>query len=617
MQDGRIEAAAALLRPAANNGNLLAAHLLGLCAFQASRVDEAKKYLNGALALRPVQIDFFLNYAALLINAGDHSAALSVCDSGLQHSPNALNLRYYRAVCLSAISRHEEAIQVLDQLIAQEKLNPDWLCERGVALGKVGRYREAVNDFRSAMRRGARSPAIPYNLSKALFELGAMKDALEQIDLALAIVPQDALIHSQRGCILAELGAFDDAIKAHRLAVSLAPHRSDLYLNLSAALNGAGHFAEALIAADAAVNCDPQNSDAMTNRGNALRSLSRNEEAIEAFNAALAISPRHIGATLNRGLCMLTLGMFDSGFSDYERRFDSRVNDSQLLGSRLPLLGQARRDLTIEELEGQHVIVVDEQGVGDTVMFASIIPDLLHVAASVEIVCDERLVTLLRASFPALVVTGLNNFLSRGAAEGILLFIGSLGRPFRSSVHDFPGHPYLRPDQGCLDKWERHLAQASSRQKVGISWKGGTARTRTGARSLGPSQLTMLSMPNVDFVNIQFGACDDELRDVSASLGRALIDFDPVKTYCLHDLAALIASLDAVVTVQNSNVHIAGAVGTPCLAIIPSIPEWRYGVKGSRMPWYASVELFRRNENISLDEGLKSVRERLGLILGE
>ncbi|MEY3597575.1 MAG: hypothetical protein RL543_1528 [Pseudomonadota bacterium] len=126
-----------------------------------------------------------------------------------------------------------------------------------------------------------------------------------------------------------------------------------------------------------------------------------------------------------------------------------------------------------------------------------------------------------------------------------------------------------------------------------------------------------MSGVDADFVCLQYGYSENELRGFEADFGIRVACFPEQETHDLHDLAALISSLSSVVTVQNTNVHVAGAVGTPCLALIPAIPEWRYGVEGTSMPWYGSIELFRREASGSSQGLMTHLSQRLSHILGQ
>src|SRR5262249_34909764 len=146
-----------------------------------------------------------------------------------------------------------------------------------------------------------------------------------------------------------------------------------------------------------------------------------------------------------------------------------------------------------------------------------------------------------------------------------------------------------------IDRWRaRLLNEAGGRLKVGLSWRGGTTRTRRDDRSIDLEQLHPLTeRGDCCFVRLQYGNVGDELARFNNS-GRGKVcallndfnDFD--------ELAALIMALDVVISVQNTSIHLCGALGKTCWGMIPWRPEWRYGANDRSMVWYSAVELFRQ-----------------------
>jgi ADP-heptose:LPS heptosyltransferase len=145
-----------------------------------------------------------------------------------------------------------------------------------------------------------------------------------------------------------------------------------------------------------------------------------------------------------------------------------------------------------------------------------------------------------------------------------------------------------------IERWRTRLAASGKRLRVGIAWRGGSLRTRRLTRSLTLEYWQPLLMQSdVDFVSLQYGpAVDDlaQLRDRHSvtvrSFGDEFADID--------ELAAAIAALDLVISVDNTVAHLAGALGRPVWVLLPFAPEWRYLRSGDTMPWYPSARLFRQ-----------------------
>ena len=144
--------------------------------------------------------------------------------------------------------------------------------------------------------------------------------------------------------------------------------------------------------------------------------------------------------------------------------------------------------------------------------------------------------------------------------------------------------------------WSARLSALGEGIKVGIAWRGGVPRTRQALRSIAlPQWLPLLQLPGVHFVSLQHGGCDDDYREVAARSDVRIAHWQSAIDD-LDEAAALIASLDAVISVCGSVVHLAGAVGKTTLVLVPACPEWRYLGAGDTMPWYPAVRLFRQTD---------------------
>lgn len=204
------------------------------------------------------------------------------------------------------------------------------------------------------------------------------------------------------------------------------------------------------------------------------------------------------------------------------------------------------------------MLLLGEQGIGDQLMFASMIPDLARATAALRCVCDARLVRLFANSFDKVGFDGPTTAQIRRDEIDAILAMGSLGGLFRGRAADFPGSPYLRPSAAIREAWGRRLGPASGRLRVGLSWRGGLPSTRRNERSLALNQLQPLfALPGCEFVSLQYGEVAAEVADAAAPIRV----FPPADIDDFEDLAGLVANLDVVVSVQTALVHLAGAVG--------------------------------------------------------
>jgi hypothetical protein len=250
-------------------------------------------------------------------------------------------------------------------------------------------------------------------------------------------------------------------------------------------------------------------------------------------------------------------------------------------------------------LSGHTLLYYAEQGLGDHIMYASCLPDLLPRAERIVVECEPRLATLFRRSFPQAVVHG-NRQLDDGRwsemhGADVKLSCASAPRFLRRSAEDFPDHRgYLAADPAKVEKWKSRLAALGPERRIGLSWRGGVQRTGRAWRSLEPAALMpLLRVPGFRFISLQYDAQEAELARLRESgvdvqhWPEAIDDYD--------ETAALVCALDVTVSVCTAVIHLAGALGRPVWILAPLTPDARYGLTGTRMRWYPSARMFRQD----------------------
>jgi hypothetical protein len=349
-----------------------------------------------------------------------------------------------------------------------------------------------------------------------------------------------------------------------------------------------------------AVHATPGFVDALWNLGTSLQFLGEIDESIAALRKAVDLQPDLPPAHMNLAMSLFLKGDFVKAWEEYEWRWQcARFGKRPLAALRLAPAWSG------EPLAGKRILVYGEQGIGDEIMFASAYPQLIGQASQCMIGCEPRLSPLFRRSFPKAVVVGMDTLSHPKNDEQIGKFdfqaaAGSLLRHLRPhmSAVDAPSS-YLMANRESIERWESRLADLRPALIVGISWRGGSdpAEARRRSANLGLWS-PVLQVPRVRFVSLQYGAHPAELADAGLPHDREIgfwKDMDPLAD--MDDLAALIAAVDLVISVDNSTVHLAGALGVPTWALIsfPSSSYWRWLLEGESTVWYQHVRLFRKS----------------------
>jgi Tfp pilus assembly protein PilF len=448
---------------------------------------------------------------------------------------------------------------------------------------------------------------VAYYLALAEARSGGLERAQELLE-ALRLQRDDADVNNTLGNVHRLRGHMDKAAASYRRALEADGRHLAALANLGLALRDQGVPQQALPVLERALALAPDYVEALFNKALALVDLGDSGSAGELIGQVLKLDPDFAQAHLQRGFMLLKRGDFAAGWREYAWRV--RIPDLDHWQDYDYPLWQG------EVLTGRRVLVQAEQGLGDQIMFASCLPDVLARAAHTVIECDPRLAGLFARSFPGAKVyrhrvKGKPDWLCEPAPD-FRARCGDLPRVLRNHDADFPRHSgYLVADPARAAGWRARLAALGPGIKVGISWRGGTPGTGQAARSLAlDALLPILSLPQAHFVSLQYGAVSEEIADMRTRHGVVLNEW-PQAIADMDEMAALISSLDLVVTVCTTAAHLCGALGKTAWVMVPAVAEWRYLESGSRIPWYPALRLIRQPRLTAWGEVIAGVRGEL------
>jgi len=324
-----------------------------------------------------------------------------------------------------------------------------------------------------------------------------------------------------------------------------------------------------------------------------LHEVERFTEAEDFYRAALNLDPENDFAQYNFGLYCLSLGRLGEGWGGYERRW-------QMKGFNALRHQSPQRPWHGDPVAGQSMVVWQEQGVGDVILYAGLIPDLLARGPRLILECEARLVSLLARSFPQAQVVMRSDIVHPATLETHWQSpLGSLCRWLRPGHEDFKWRgAYLKPDGKRVSEFRERYRRLGDGPVIGISWRSGNYKVGT-RKSLHLSALApLLKLPGAVFVNLQYGDCKEDLESLARDSGIRLYTDDAVDA--LKDLdvfAAQVAAMDLVISTSNTTVHFAGALDIPVWTMLPGgdalLWYWFRGIETSA--WYPSMRLFRQD----------------------
>ena len=537
---------------------------------------------------------------ALLVQ-GDESRALVALEEHLDEHPDDAEARL---LCGEIFERRRQVEDAIDQFELAVHHAPSTVAPR-LALARVlsdaGRSEEAEEELRGARDIDRACPDPYFKLGNLLIRNGRHSDAITELRAGLQQAPHRADAWCNLAHALNQTGAYPDAEQACDRAIAIDLCMPQAHHNRAIALLAQGRADAALDSVKRALTLQ---DSALTHAvgGHALRDLGRIDEAVQAYNEALRRQPDLGDALINRCYANLLAGRYREAWPDYDRRFEA--TDTADRGYPYPAWKG-------DDPAGKTLFVYAEQGLGDEIMFASCIPDLIAAGARCVIECHERLAGLYARSFPAAYVHGgrktdSRDWLTQAPSIDWQIAAGSLPWRLDRCESTFPAAAgYLRADPARRDRWRQKLSP-DGRLTVGVSWRGGSTHTRGALRSM-PFDALVGTFDGLDIriINLQYGDLPESVRDSGLLVWPDLWND-------LDEVAALMCELDVIVTVDNTVAHLAGALGMRGMVMLHSSPEWRYLQVGDRMPWYPSLTLLRQKTAGDWTPVLETLRCHLG-----
>jgi tetratricopeptide (TPR) repeat protein/precorrin-6B methylase 2 len=538
---------------------------------------------------------------------------------------------------LSASGRFAEAYaKVTTALDANADDFQLWFA-RGSVLLNWGRPREALAAYLKADAGGLSHATLHSQLASVFGMLGDSVQAEAWARKAVATDPGSANAHLSLANVLQNGKSLAEAVESYERAAAISPEDADCLTSLANCHLARNAFALAERAARRAIACDPARAIAWSNLGVALAGLDRHEEALTALKHAqsletkqgqdaeiafnLAVVLHHSGdveaaidlyeATLEkhpmpRGFygyaeALLTAGRLREGFEAYEFRW---MKQPQL--SQRPRLRQPK--WTGQDPRGKRVLLIVEQGFGDTFQFVRFAREVKSLGASVLIRANDALKGLIETA------PGIDQALfSDDPLPDFDFWIPllSLPRVFGLDIDSIPATvPYLRAPPERVETWSKRLGDGSD-VKVGVAWSGNPEHARDRYRSI-PENLigTLSEAAGVRLFSLQKAGGKQTRTAMPAGftdLGPELRDF--------ADTAAMIAKLDLVIAVDTAVAHLAGAMGVPVWLLVPQPAEWRWMQDNEASPWYPTMKIFRQSRRGDWGEVIDRVNAELAATL--
>jgi tetratricopeptide (TPR) repeat protein len=535
-------------------------------------LDDAERLYAGILKLAPRHFDAMHLLGVVHQQRGDSEKALSLIGAALDLNNASADAHNNHGRVLLQLNRYDEALVSIEQALTLMPDHPQALINRATICINQRRFADALTDAKRVLDKDPDNFEAWNKRGNALVGLGESRQAIDCYSKAIAIRPECTEALNNRGCQHGNLGRPEAALADYDHVIALNPNHVQAWIN----------------------------------RGHMLLEMHQEDECLAAYRRAHELKPHHPDAKYNEALNELRRGNFRYGWESYELRWfiDDYV--------------RAQRKYPVPRWSGDPIdgplLVSGEQGVGDQILFASVVPDLAARVRDVTLEVDPRLVPLFSRSFPDVKVVSRNPELYGGPVAAHVA-IGSLGRHFRPDWKSFPfrENGYLRCDEEHAARLRERLADG--RKVIGLSWSSKGARYGSSKSAQLHDFASILRLPDCRFIDLQYGDTQADRDAVQQDLGitvERLPDIDNLND--IDGLAALISACDIVVTVSNTTAHLAGALGKETHVLVPTGRGrmWCWFLDRDDSPLYPRMRLARLRPKQPFSEIVDAIAANIG-----
>ncbi|WP_164738471.1 tetratricopeptide repeat protein [Aquabacter cavernae] len=591
--------------------------MLAMALLQAGRAKEAVQSARALAQLTPSDPHAILLLGAGLLAAGQGDKALTQFDKVIQRAPGFAEAQFQAGNALSSLGRFKEAAARYTRALELDPRAIEALANRAVALSHLKLHAEAMADFDRLIALQPWMPLHLVNKGGLLLEAGDAAGAAAAAEQALAIAPGQVDAQALLGQARLVTLDYDGARAALEQAVETAPVRVDLRVLLAQVLRRQERLEEAIAQCDAALTLDPRRATALFERAEARRAAGDAKGAFADVDAALAIAPRLVEAGVARGYILGDLGRIGeirptldkalrNGPDHPDALFHVAMDDLALgrwakgwtgYEARARIVPPTYRPLPFARWDGTQtpsaLVVLGEQGFGDAIQFARLVPRLAGRGFPVHFQVSAPLVPLLRSLHPDINVVPDLSGIDQTDPGLRWVPLGSLPLLLEADPALWPGAPYLAAEPERANQW-RHVREADE-FIIGITWQGSTRRDLDVGRSAPLAAFAPLAaIEGVKLVAIQRNAGAEQVDGVPFRSRVLRLDEDFDADGAFLDTAALLQHLDLVVTTDTSMAHLTGALARPGIVALRAVPDWRWGRAGTDSIFYPSLSLVRQ-----------------------
>jgi len=468
------------------------------------------------------------------------------------------------------------------------------------------KFKEALNLALSFNKQNRNDHYICFIISEIYNKLNDYTLAEKYLIKAITL-KKEKKYYLSLGNLYLHLQKYNKAIVSYKKSLKLDNKFAVVYNNIAFCYKQIGDQKKSLHNVLKAFENDGGNHYYIYNLANAYKEQDRLDEAEIYYDQAIKLKPEDNNCLYNKSFVCLKKRIYSKGWELYEKRIDVGESDTNAKIFNLKIHKLIKNSLFINnnlKKKSLNLSVMSEQGVGDQILFSSMIKELLNIQPNTSFFIDKRLVPIFSRTFKTSAFYDKSDYKiieDKISNKSKFIYLGSLGKFFRKKISDFKQKRYLTSNQKTVLKIKEKLKLYNNKKFIGISWS-------SAAKKIAKGNIPLINFINIfnnndyKFINLQYGNIKEEIDKVNSKIKNKIILFEEIDLFNdLDGLFSLIDSMDIIITIDNINLQIAGALGKKTFVITPHTNQaflWSKSNLG-KIDWYPTVDTFYTESNFS------------------
>jgi len=618
----------------------------------------------------------FLNlYATFNLNLKQYEASIKCFEHSLACDSNQPEIYFKLGIIYDHLSRTDKALISYKKAESLNYISPDLFNNLGLYYFNISEYDNAIYYYKKTIEINSAHAIAHNNIGNAYKAIGQTDNAIECYKTAISILPAyenaysnlcDTLIQASnetdalkylniiinlnaneakyfndRAVVLFKMGKFELALNDYNTAIKINPNYAQAFHNLGILFFKEKEYRQAFLSYTKAINLNPKSYEAFHHRAQVFIEDKKYIDAMNDLNQAIDLNPNYAEAFTTRGLINFNINEYDKAIRDYDKSIELNpgfklpelnkslillLRGNYLLGWKLyesrwftkkfhgKSISTDKPKFNLEVESHKTIFIYREQGIGDQILFMTLLRDLHEKYKKIIVSMDSRLIPIFSRSFQGIQFISDKNFPEESLYDQHIA-MGSLGLFLRNSIASFKKQEshFLLSNKIITSNFSEKL-HSSEKIVCGISWKSKNDDFGHN-KSVDLSKLApIFKNEKLNIVNLQYGEVASDIESISENDGIQIEPFNQVdKTNDIDGLFSLVDACDFIVTISNVTAHIAGSLGKRVFLLAPKKEGklFYWGIDGHECLWYPSVKIFRQSEDGSWEGAILEIKKEI------